>query len=211
MRGLILKDLYVSFKYCRAFLLIVTVFIMVSIFGNNNLFFMLYPAVIVSTVPITLISCDEKENWLTYSLALPYSKKQIVSSKYIVGLFYNAVVLVLIVLAQIIKEKILMQTALIDIRFLTVISAAFSLISPAIILPFIFRFGSEKGRMLYWAVIILMCAFSVGSMSGFGNLFNAETYTSEAVIAEIFIICSAVILYVISWMLSVIAYKKREL
>ena len=43
MKGLLLKDLYMAAKYCRAFLLIVVVFLAVSFFGDDNIFFVVYP------------------------------------------------------------------------------------------------------------------------------------------------------------------------
>ena len=38
MRGLLLKDLYMTAKYCRAYLLIAIVFIAVSFASSENLF-----------------------------------------------------------------------------------------------------------------------------------------------------------------------------
>lgn len=38
MKSLLLKDFYMTLKYCRAFLLIIIVFLAVSVFGDNNMF-----------------------------------------------------------------------------------------------------------------------------------------------------------------------------
>ena len=43
MRGLLLKDLYMMAKYCRAYLLMAVVFVAVSLFSSDNLFFIFYP------------------------------------------------------------------------------------------------------------------------------------------------------------------------
>lgn len=39
MKGLLLKDWYMCIRYCRAFLVLVSVFLVVSFFGTDNLFF----------------------------------------------------------------------------------------------------------------------------------------------------------------------------
>ena len=58
MKGLLLKDLYQLWKYCRTFLLIVVVFLGVSFVSPENLFFSLYPAMICGVLPMTLLSYD---------------------------------------------------------------------------------------------------------------------------------------------------------
>ena len=39
MKGLLLKDFYLSWRYCRAFIVIVAVFLAVSFTGDDNIFF----------------------------------------------------------------------------------------------------------------------------------------------------------------------------
>lgn len=39
MKGLLLKDLYMVVKYCKAYLLIAVVFLAVSLMGSDNLIF----------------------------------------------------------------------------------------------------------------------------------------------------------------------------
>ena len=87
MKGLLLKDLYLAAKHCRAFLLVAVVFLGVSFAGDENIFFIVYPTLITSMIPMTLISYDERDRWTQYSAALPYSRGQLVSSKYLIGLF----------------------------------------------------------------------------------------------------------------------------
>ena len=41
MKGLLLKDFYLSWRYCRAFLVIVAVFLAVSFTGDDNIFFLI--------------------------------------------------------------------------------------------------------------------------------------------------------------------------
>ena len=91
MKGLLLKDFYLSWRYCRAFLVIVAVFLAVSFTGDDNIFFLIYPIMIASVIPMTLVSYDEHDKWTAYSGTLPYTKTQLVSTKYLVGMCFGSV------------------------------------------------------------------------------------------------------------------------
>ncbi|MDE7281371.1 MAG: ABC-2 transporter permease, partial [Ruminiclostridium sp.] len=67
MKGLILKDLYMTVKYCRIYLLIAVVFIAVSFVGNDSLFFIFYPCLFCGMIPVSLLGYDERSRWLQYS------------------------------------------------------------------------------------------------------------------------------------------------
>ncbi|NMP37237.1 MAG: ABC-2 transporter permease [Clostridiales bacterium] len=100
MKGLLLKDFYMIGKYCRSFVLILTVFLVVSCFGNDNTFFIIYPVLIAGMIPVTLISYDEREKWHIYSETLPYTRAQFVSVKYLIGLLFELTVFLLSAAAQ---------------------------------------------------------------------------------------------------------------
>ena len=60
MKALILKDLYQLKAYCKSLLLIVGVFTLVIPFSDGNLFFCIYPVMMISMLPMTLLSYDER-------------------------------------------------------------------------------------------------------------------------------------------------------
>ena len=64
MKGLILKDIYMMMKYCRAYLLIIIVFTAVSFVDNGNLFLVFYPTILCGMIPVNLLSYDERSRWL---------------------------------------------------------------------------------------------------------------------------------------------------
>lgn len=63
MKGLLLKDWYMMKKYCRAYLLIAVVFIAVSLFSNDNMFFVFYPCLLCGMIPVNLLAYDERSRW----------------------------------------------------------------------------------------------------------------------------------------------------
>lgn len=209
MKGLLLKDAYMAAKYCRAYLLIVVVFLIAAPFSGDNLFLMMYPCILASMVPVNLLAYDAQSKWEQYAGTLPCSRAQLVSAKYLIGLFASCGVLVLIALVQGIRMAVgsIPVQALGSLMAMSMIS---SFVVPAITLPLIFRFGPEKGRILYMVVVGIACGISaVVSITQSPTLFSREISTELPVLG---LIClAAAVVYGASWYLSILFYKMREL
>ena len=215
MKGLLLKDLYMSEKYCRVFLLIVVVFFGMSLMSGPGFFLLAYPCILMGLIPASLFSYDEREKWDVYSGTLPCSRRQLVSCKYLVGLIGE---LPVICITTVLYALGLFRMGAFDPHAVLGLAAVFlllGLIGPAATLPFMFRFGAEKGRIAYFAVIILLCgvsaAFGSIQVSGVGeNALTAGIVMPQAGVS-LFLAVLAVLLYAGSWKLSIAFYKKREL
>ena len=204
MKGLLLKDFYMAGKYCRSFILILAVFLALSCFGNNNTFFVIYPVLIAAMIPVTLIAYDEREKWHIYCETLPYTRAMYVSGKYLIGLIFELAMLLLSAVAQVYRMSAAGGFSLSEFTSFVLIILIIGLLGPALLLPFIFRFGAEKGRIAYYIVIGAICAG--------GTIFSGripEWIRSDWVL--VFAALFAVTAYICSWGLSVIMYKKREL
>jgi ABC-2 type transport system permease protein len=80
MRGLLLKDFLVVTKQLKLFLIIIPVMAMV---GGGSMASM---AILMGSVlPMTAIAYDERSKWNEIAVMMPYSKKEIVLSKYLLG------------------------------------------------------------------------------------------------------------------------------
>ena len=106
MKGLLLKDWYMMKQYCRAYLIIATVFIAMSLFSNGNMFFIFYPCLLCGMIPVNLLGYDERSHWMQYSGTLPYTKTQLVSAKYLIGLFVQLTMLIVTGAVQGIKMAV---------------------------------------------------------------------------------------------------------
>ncbi len=204
MKGLLLKDTYMTVRLCRMFLLLDVVFLGVWMFGNGDLFFLTYPCLLTTMVPMTLISYDEREKWDVFAATLPYSRAQIVSCKYLIGLCLSVLILAVAAVGQIFR-----RTPGGTAEFLTMLPVLLSacLLAPAVLYPFVFRFGAEKGRVVYYVVIAVVCGGSV-------VLQNTEVASllgslSAGSLSAGMLIAAAV--YAVSWLLSIRLYAKREL
>lgn len=209
MKGLILKEMYMSAKYFKSFIFIVAVFLGISFFGDNNLMFIAYPCLLTSIMPITLIAYDERCKWDIFSQTLPYTKSQLVSSKYLAGLIFSTVAYILSIAVLTLKMFTNQNFNMDEIIFYAIIMLIVALFCPALILPFVFKFGTEKGRIVFY----IICGIFAALMAIFTkNLYgdssvSISTASITPLLAALTII---VILYAGSWILSIHLYKKRK-
>lgn len=207
MKGLLLKDFYVAGRYCRVFYIFVVVFIALSLTSEGNMFFLFYPILLVSMIPITLLGYDERDRWMGYSAALPYTRAQMVSAKYLVGLCFSGGAFLLSVAATSVWMGVNGVFSWEKFAVLSVTLMVLACLCPAILLPFIFKYGVEKGRFAYY-ITIGACG-GVGAVllsAGFEIPAFTDSFWILGVVAGV-----SILLYVLSWWLSIRFYQKREL
>ncbi len=205
MKGLLLKDAYMTVKLCKAFILMDIVFIAVSFWGDGNMFFIVYPCIISGMLPMTLISYDRQQRWDVYAGTLPYTRAQLVSAKYLIGLCGNVITLSLITVALALKMPAGRKFTEYAAVMITLLSM--SLIAPALLFPPVFKFGVEKGRILYYIVIGVACGCSTALI----NMDISLVAKLNDFLVCIIFLTFAVLLYLVSWFLSIRFYGKREL
>ena len=208
MRGLLLKDWYLIKKYCWMLYLMDVLFIALSLFATDSVFIYMYPYLFAGFVPMTLYAYDERERWKVYAAALPVSRRQYVSGKYLVGLLSIAAVLLLSLVvhtAVYLTVPGRMVDYLLDFLSILPACAAMGFITPALSLPLMFRFGSEKARIAY--IVILAGIASISSVF-LGARWNIPPAVS---LPPILVYAAAPVLYLLSWALSMAIYEKREL
>ena len=96
---------------------------------------------------------DERSGWMQFSETMPYTRIQLVSGKYLIGLFVQITVLIIMGSAQGIKMMITGEFAFRDYITLILLLVIVSMITSSITLPFIFKLGVEKGRTAYYVMI----------------------------------------------------------
>ena len=208
MKGLLLKDWYMMKKYCRAYLLIAVVFIAVSLFSNDNMFFVFYPCLLCGMIPINLLGYDERSRWMQYSGTLPYTKTQIVSGKYLIGLLSQITILVATGVAQAVKMLIAHNFELGDFAVLMLLMLIVSTLTSSICLPFVFKLGVEKGRTAYYIMIGFVCGASVLASSILRRQLISEI-KPNLILALVAVV--GICVYILYWYLSIVFFKKREI
>ena len=208
MKGLLLKDWYMMKKYCRYYLFVSIGFIILSMMSSGNMFFVFYPCLLCGMIPVNLLGYDERSRWTEYVGTLPYSKTQIVSAKYLIGLFTQITMLTVICITQGVKMGVEGSFVLKEFLVLMMLLLIMASVASSLTLPFVFKYGVEKGRVVYYVMIGVVCAGSIIASDLLSGGIQAEIKLNG-----IFpMICLIGIgIYALSWYLSIVFYKKREI
>ena len=208
MKALLYKDLLTLWKQLRMYLLMCVIFQVASIGGEDFEFMRFYPLILVSSLPHTLMAYDERSGWERYALALPVSRKKLVSAKYLIGLLLMALAFALAAVTGLVRSW---QVGAFDpfgyfFELSVLLTLGISVMSVA--LPMTFRLGTEKGRLMNMVCYGILAAVLVIVVLVGDKLGLSEMTLNEWVIVP-FLIIPAVELPV-SWALSVHWYEKRE-
>ena len=207
MKGLLLKDWYMMKKYCRYYLFVSIGFIILSMMSSGNMFFVFYPCLLCGMIPVNLLGYDERSRFTEYVGTLPYTKTQIVSAKYLIGLFTQIAMLTVICITQGVKMGIEGTFVMKEFLVLMMLLLVMASVASSLTLPFIFKYGVEKGRGAYYVMIGVVCAGSIIATTIFKEGLQNEIQLN----AVLPIACIVgVAIYVVSWCLSIMFYKKRE-
>lgn len=211
MKGLLLKDGYQTVSQMKTMYLTVAVVLVVWMFSTSDsyAFPISYAAIFLGVLPVNLLGYDQNSGWVEYSLTLPVSKKVLVAEKYLVGLLCAAASVAIgglfVVVLSLRKGAALDGTAL----FFVGNGVNTILLMNGISLPLMYRFGAEKARMIY----ILTFAGFGALIAGGGALVdefqtNGRFQASIGLGAALFVV--VLVLYVLSWRLSVAWYGKYK-
>lgn len=211
MKALLRKEFYLLKSYCKSYVLICAVFLGVCLVGGGNLFFIAYPAMLCSLIPVTLLTYDERSRWTEYCACLPFTRAQMVSEKYLTGLLCSAVVWMLNAAMLLVLPGLDADAKL----FLMAMILCLSLVSPAVCLPFVFRYGTEKGRIAYYLAVGIFFALSYALADRLGiEPGNISTLSGSArsLLSGLGIACLVCAgLYAASWALSIRIFEKKVL
>ena len=208
MSGLLLKELYIARKYCRLHLVITVLFLgMAMLPSAENLFLLFYPSAMASFIPVTLLSYDTQSKWDVYFDTLPTSRAQYVSAKYLIGLILGEFLLALTGLSQLLAMKLSGEGSLYQLLSLLSALQFLAIAPPALCLPLIFNWGVEKGRILFLVMIGIVFGGSAALALGVedGGSFSLPGNLS------VWLLLGVIVLYALSWVLSIRLYRTREL
>ncbi|MEG1458248.1 MAG: ABC-2 transporter permease [Acetivibrio sp.] len=190
MKGLLLKDILVITKQLKIFLIVIP---LMSLAGSS----MAPLAILMGAVlPMTAIAYDERSKWNEIAVMMPYSKRDIVISKYLLGYICMIGSAALVIVVQLIRA-IAGHGSFAESIPMLLFSISGGLIFIAINTPILFRFGSEKGRYVF--IITVGLAAACGA---FLKEIDAAFLLRISPVLPVFLCVAAVIMNVISMFLS---------
>lgn len=151
MQALLMKDYYVLFKQMKLIILITVIF---TLF--NREFGSIFLPVWSSMLPYTSISYDEQSKWDQLANMMPYSVRDLVLEKYLLGwLCMGAMTVFVLVMQGILSLTGLFGTVITPVTVLVGFSCGVCIL--ALSLPAMFWFGVERGRLFMFAFIFAVC------------------------------------------------------
>lgn len=213
MKGLLLKDAYQTWYYAKG-VVVAAVAMMgagVATMMNGANFFIVYAGFLLGMLPMTLLAYDQASKFTEYSEALPATKEQLVGCKYIVGLcglvlaeIFAAAALGVAQLHWAAVDSALVVSTLVQVGMTT-------LLNSAILLPLNYRFGYEKAKYVFYLMVGVIAAVMGASVAanedGLVRNLLPQGISSLGLLG---IAAVVLVLYALSWRLSVAWYGKAE-
>lgn len=193
MKALVKKDLFVLTRQMRLFLVMIVVFAVLP-GASMTTFAVVYAAML----PYTALAYDERSKWDQMAAMLPYTDRDVVLAKYVLGWLLIAATTALSLLAGLITRADFMGPLL---------GFCIGLLVMALTLPLMFRFGVEKGRMFF---ILMMVVLGVGGANLATGLAQSPDTTSLKRLLLIVLPLAAVGANAVSVPLSVKLYARRS-
>lgn len=213
MKSLILKDLYNIGHNGKSmlFMLLVLAFFIIP-FGGPEAYITM-SGILCSMMIITTFSFDDSSKWMKYAIVTPVTRKDIVSSKFVILLIFSAIGAVtgLIIgsIGGIIIHKVNLSNIL-DVLLVTVVSFVIAEIFGSMSIPLLFKFGTEKARVLSLVAFIIPTAICFGVYELL--TFFGVSFTNDLIF--ILICCSPIIALIWNLVMYKVSYEiflKREL
>lgn len=208
MRALMYKDFTILKKWI---LLVVVISLVIGfIVSLETSLALITPLILAfiafSTLPLSF-NFDDKSDFLKFAISSPISRKDYVLSKYAPSLVIGIIGGLLGAIAIYFKHSNL-DTTFIAMFF----SFSAPLLVAALLLPFIIKFGTEKGRitmviayMIVFAMLNQMKSLSTGIISILGKTnFSLLQFS-------ILFFAIAMIIYIISIKISVVIMNRKEI
>lgn len=212
MKGLILKDLLNLKRNAKFFCLFIILYLGIAIISNNSNFFTGVIIILAAMLPITSLAYDEKAGFSKFALTMPVSKAAIVLSKYLLSLIFFGLAIVFSFICNMLIGDLTFYQNLASIALISCIS----IFSISLSLPLTFKFGIEKGRLMIFGILML-----IGLSSTYLGKLISKNQTSLDIngffellfnnyLFVIGLLALMIIFFIISSLVSIIIYNKKE-
>lgn len=206
MKALLKKDIFVLIRQMRMFLVMIVVF---SVLPGMNM--SIFAIVYCGMLPYTAMAYDERSKWDQMAAMMPYSIRDIVLSKYLLGWVCSVAAGLCSMALQFVLTVLDVPTAALD-PVANLIGLCGSMCVLAVTLPMMFRFGVERGRLALFLLIFLVC----GGAGALGTITLAVDHTASGINGPfaffmLILPAAALVLTAISIPLSVRMYQKKTI
>ena len=211
MMGLVKKDFYLAAGLARSYLIVAAIFLVLSLAGIYEFSFLSsFMSLLCIMLPVNVFSYDEQAKWDKYAAALPGGRRAVVQARYVFTLIVSAGAVVLGGAVGAAASLLDPTTGemLWEMVLSTAAGGSVGILLNAVMLPLMFKFGVQKGR-LYLALVlaILFGAF----LGGVAALASAVQEPSVLILPLAAIPAAGLLALVPSYFLSLRIFRKKDL
>ena len=215
VKGLIIKDLLNLKNYMKSILCIIVFYILLS-FINNDLgsFLTVFIPICFGMIGISSFNYDNLSKSDEYILTFPTTRKNIVKSRYLYIIVLTLVGTILGFVLSIIIQNMMQSTSTNIGEILALSIGAFSgmTIVQAIQIPIMYKFGAEKGRIIQMITIVAVMLIASGIIALIVKIFPISIESFFFILQGYEItIATAIIIYLISYKVSLKIFSKKEI
>ncbi|MCY1715080.1 ABC-2 transporter permease [Caproiciproducens galactitolivorans] len=207
MIALLTKDILTLKKVGVKFAIILALYAVIFSSSGGVAFLSAFIIIFSAMLIVNAFAYDELSKWDTYALSLPVTKKQIVLSRYLLGILFDTAGFLISILLALAARKLDSELSLIIYCFF-----AGSLFIMALMMPLLYKFGTQKARI--W-LIVLFLAPTAGAalLKNLGINFSALSSISNATaeLLTIIFLPAALLLYIGSYFLSCWIFQNKEI
>ena len=210
MIALVKKDIFVMDKQMRLLVILALLF---NLIPSASSLGATYAMLIALMLPMSTISYDERCKWDRYAAMLPWTPQQIVGSKYVLSYGALALGAALIILGNFARTLYGGATDWEETGALLAIYLVLIAVMTAVVYPLIYRFGSEKGRLILVVVFLGIFAMAFGTVVLAMDNMEGIVARLEAISAPVLTAAAVVVVAAatfLSYRLSVGFYLRRR-
>lgn len=208
MGGLLIKDLYSSWKVGKGLVIVYIVFALDAVITGEWLMGVM-SIILVSMLPGVLNGLDERGKWMSYLFCTPVSRKIYVTEKFVLSLICGVASTALLLIAFGIKTAMTGWAQGEDLPVMAAVYLFVGLVPSALGNVFSFRFGAVKGRIMM-VVMVAVIGLLSGAAASVPADFSKIDMVNVSAFSALILIAAAVLLFALLYLISLQVIKKRE-
>ena len=174
MKGLFVKDCKLMMLQKNFLLLILTIVIGMMVFTDDVLFPLGFLSFIALLFTVSTISYDDFNNGNAFLFTLPITRKNYVVEKYVLGLLFGCITWIFTTILGLILTILKDSLPVVDLVQSTFFILTMMIMLQAIMIPFQFKFGGDKGRIAMIATFGALTVILLAIVKGSDILFHID-------------------------------------
>ena len=202
MKALLIKDMYTIVKMLKLYLGLIIILAAIPGFSSTG-----FAVIYAGLLPISVLSYDERLKWDKLAAMMPFSDRDIVVSKYVLGYILLAASAAVSYIGSLAAAAFMRETVSAELFSQLILICAIGIILMSVNMPLMFKMGVEKARLLF----IISVGFVIAAVSFSQRVYeSAEVSNVEIASISLPLFFAAVAVSLVSMVISVSIYKRKE-